>query len=520
MASSWRDPATPILDLGRRTGGRYAEKRRRLVLWPVWLWDVVAPDLTGRRLDVLERAVLGYADAGIRDSRRLATALGLDRQLIAKVWSSLRSNELLDDEDRLTPDGRTALSDARAARGQLVSAVVVVEAFQGLPLALELGRLERHTASWEEGFPIIQTGTEGRPGPTLRPYLLDAGWRSPVQPAPERIAKLAADASRPRRDAGETETLADAEVARFSEQVSVVGQARRAFVPVDLMAEELLPDALSVRLPRSSPRLVREFLKVVEEVRREHPGLERQIGELFNDVSAEVAEQGVTDGFLPQAAARARVTARCGSRLEAYAEPFEQLVALDRKCHALRHLPSPARDSIEDVITAAQKAVEAACETLRVVPRLRRWPWERESGTPKEVTYRRLAGAARMVGFHFPSPESAEGVRLAAVTPGKLFSAFMHGGGSVLPKVLSLMVYASVEPSHPIRDTAAVAPDLLFGLVALDRYRNPSSHGGRRDDDPVPTVEDAVRFQRVAERAVTALLGIPMGHVPDEADSG
>ena len=46
----------------------------------------------------------------------------------------------------------------------------------------------------------------------------------------------------------------------------------RAFVVVDFVADELMPDSLSVHLSRPTDRLVREFLKVVAEVRRRFDG--------------------------------------------------------------------------------------------------------------------------------------------------------------------------------------------------------------------------------------------------------
>lgn len=518
MASSWRKQQAPVLDLGRPSGARFAAGKRRSLLWPVWVWDVVAPDGRGRRLDVLERAALGYAELGIVDTARIASRLGLERELLAKVWASLRGRALIGGDDRPTRTGRAALEEARVARSQLVSGVVAVDAFEGLPVAIQLGEPRFLACEWSGGTPILPTGTEGRPGEPIRFSVVDCAEELRARPSARDIVRLAADASSRRRNPRESETLADAELSRFAEQVSVGENCRQAFVWIELAAEELMPEALTVRLPRPTPRLVRSFLEVVKRVGREHEGLQRKVVELLGDEAADHAATGLTDSNVMRRAAEGRVLSRMGERLAGYAEPFEQLVALERKARALEVLSDPRRDSIEDVVTAAQKSVEAACEVLRLlVPNPNRaWPWERSFRPRYQSLHERLSGNARVVGFAFPPWESPAGRRLASVNPGTLFSVFAHGGGSLLPKTLCLVVYGATEGSFlPIREAARLEPDLLSLLVELDRYRNPSSHGGRREDDVVPTVEDALRLQRIAERAVTALLNLPPVSPPE-----
>ena len=68
MASEF-SPSTEVLYFRPRAHARWRPPRKYL-LWPAWVYRVVAPMPRPRRLNVLEKAMIGLARAGIRRAEK------------------------------------------------------------------------------------------------------------------------------------------------------------------------------------------------------------------------------------------------------------------------------------------------------------------------------------------------------------------------------------------------------------------------------------------------------------------
>jgi hypothetical protein len=59
--------------------------RRRSILWPVYVWPVMAPDLGKNELNTFQEAILGLLNTGLRDLNEVARLLDLERDLVAYI---------------------------------------------------------------------------------------------------------------------------------------------------------------------------------------------------------------------------------------------------------------------------------------------------------------------------------------------------------------------------------------------------------------------------------------------------
>src|SRR5215207_7626875 len=100
----------PVLDLGPRGRSRYVAGTQQWLLWPAFVYRVVAPRVRARTLNVFQRAVLSAIAAGISTPARLAELLCLEVELVEQVVADLRASRLLDRSGRVpSADGRAAL---------------------------------------------------------------------------------------------------------------------------------------------------------------------------------------------------------------------------------------------------------------------------------------------------------------------------------------------------------------------------------------------------------------------------
>ena len=88
-----------VLNFGPQTHRRGLQwVRRTNLLWPVYAWRVVTPELHDRPLNVLQRAVLRFQLTGTREHVRVGALLGIDAELVAFVAQELMQMDLLNND--------------------------------------------------------------------------------------------------------------------------------------------------------------------------------------------------------------------------------------------------------------------------------------------------------------------------------------------------------------------------------------------------------------------------------------
>ncbi len=83
----------------------------RWILWPALAWRVIAPRPRARKLNVLQRAVLGLCAAGLARAEDIGEKLMIGRDLAAHILEELRGAGWVNARHQPTTQGRSALQE-------------------------------------------------------------------------------------------------------------------------------------------------------------------------------------------------------------------------------------------------------------------------------------------------------------------------------------------------------------------------------------------------------------------------
>jgi len=156
--------------------GRKSPYKSQSFLWPVRIWQVLAPGMDSSVLNIFQRTILGLMEAHQTDPADMAEWLGVDKELVQYILATqLMPNDWVDSRGRLTREGVERLEQDVQARQDLKPGYVFQDAFSGnlwprvvdsLPYVEPSsisgnGRLrfrQRRESDWEEEPFIIKGG--------------------------------------------------------------------------------------------------------------------------------------------------------------------------------------------------------------------------------------------------------------------------------------------------------------------------------------------------------------------------
>ncbi len=147
--------------------------RGQSFLWPVWVWEVLAPNPKRQGLNVFQRSILGLIQAGKTDPDLMAEWLGLEKELILYIIAGqLEPNGWLDHKMQLSPEGEAMLQEDNDRRNDLATAYLFQDGVSGKLWPRVAGKLSEMdvTGHNRQGFPEFQINRET--GWTERPYLI------------------------------------------------------------------------------------------------------------------------------------------------------------------------------------------------------------------------------------------------------------------------------------------------------------------------------------------------------------
>jgi len=344
---------TPVL---RRTRGK--DPSAKWVLWPVFVWRVVAPVPKERTLNLFQRAVLGLARARVVPLTDVADRLLIATDLAGLVVLELQSMALLDHTGLPTPRGVRMLEDIEEeSPDEARVGHVLSDPFTGrlwprfltgdLPIAdVELS---------DDGWPVLLSGSAGDPWKDRAFSVLPGGHDAVVMVKPGPHEGLRA--ARPHRRQRESDDVNDAR------EVPQLG--RVTFVD-DRPQPYLL--ALRVRRDESGDWMVDDpfghgeavdLRARLEERLDSHKGLRPWLAPLIGaDPSAPALGQ-------LHAEAAWMVEERLTIDIRRHDVVCERLVAMQRALLEASLEDAP-RDKWDDVLVKAQKAVERVLHVVQL----------------------------------------------------------------------------------------------------------------------------------------------------------
>lgn len=486
---------TPVLHFGPRLpkGTRWSE--RRFLLWPALLYRVVAPEVRERRLNVLQKAVLGMCRAGTMQAQRIGELLHIHPDLAALVYVELRDRGLLDGSGRPTQQGRDLFEDETLESHRMVTGHVFQDPATGALWPRFVEKLDYVELQHDEqGFPELVLGTTGEP---RRRRALMCRMGDVALPAAPSALDIVAATRRHRRAMRSVDSY---ELADEDDRPSRASGA--AIERVSLVDDQPTPVYLTtfVYLPEDGGgdwNVCDPFGFGTSPVLRRSLDRELQTSTTLRSVLESMLARSLDEQIEARrrwaAEVRAEAVLRIDRALSVNARDLPQYPDLldmeDKYVEAQMLGQACPQQTLRELLGAARRVLEG---TLRAIADQYspRDVWRRLYAHGRPIEDRRYVAeiydaSARAVGFSVPLPRA-----LADVPPNHVKAAGYADSWRLRGAIVAAVLAARDNRGHPLRGAAAAEPDLLSQLDAVARAAGEAVHGG--GDVLVPEIVFAV----------------------------
>lgn len=513
-------PDAPVLYF--KQNFQMAPGRRRHILWPVWVYRVLAPEVKPRQLNVLQTAVLGMRRAGLVEAERIGEKLDIDPQLAAFIVVELLDKGLLDRHGLPTPAGVQALEEEAFDSGQVVTGHVFQDPWSGELWPRFVEQLSFAQVEFKpKRSPDLILGSVGRPRREQTYMHLPDGIAMPSPPEAAAILEACRWHRRAIRgfepglnDDGDEHATLPASPVRL-ERISLIDEQPQAcfvvttmYLPKDdrVQSEWFVTDPFGLRENASLRRTVERQLASQTDLRRV---VETLVGQSLEDHRGK--QLAWMAAVRSQAEAVVERTLSIDSRRLGY---FDGLINM---ASAIQQANLLGEDSPEDlrrnVLTGARRVLEAMFGALATRhPLYGVWKPLYVGDIPNsDRTFVRQAYETAMatLGFAGQLPSA-----LATVKPNQLRAAC--GGGDnwrLRPMIVATLLAACKQGGHPLKRVAGVAPTFLSDLDFVVGAAGEATHAGGE----CPALGTCAELVRKVYEAVALVEDLPFEDVSTEA---
>lgn len=519
MASKFT-PDTLVLNFSPHSHGRWSS--REFLLWPTWAYRVVAPRIRERKLNVLQRAVMGLCRAGVSRAEAIADHLSVHADLAALIVSELGEAGYLDRRGLPTQGGLRVLEEEALETQEMVTGFVFQDPWAGdlwPRFAETLDYCEREFK--ENGFPVLLLGTKGKPRYESPFTVLPRTEADPATPTASAVIQAVSRHRKGLRFQDEDDIDEDSlgSFVASGVQISRVSFVEEEPQPYFLMTYLYVPesdtDALdwfacdpfglgqSVRLRRQVETLMKDDANLLGIVSRL---LGKSLLSSYEDQQRWLEEIRIKAGL--------EIDARLGVNFRTH-PAFDQVLAMEATHGEMRVYGSECPDyKVNEVLRAGVKVLEAVFASLTDTHPLGD-VWKRVH--VQRVNYRTgeqyyvpqqdrsilsasYEGAFQSLGFAEPFPESFLNVK-----PGQIRAvAEYHDTWRLRPLVTATALLAQRGPTHPLAQAAMAAPELL---VTIDEVASAGGAAGHASGDSV-SLDHAEQHVDKVYKIILALLGL------------
>ena len=485
-------PERPVLNFGPRHHSRWGF--RQFLLWPAWAYRVVAPRVRQRRLNVLQRAVMGLCRAGLTQSAALAEHLSVHMDLAAFIVTELTDLGYLSADGLPTGQGLRALEDDAIETDDMVAGYVFQDPWKNDLWPRFVERLDYCELDYNSrGFPVLLFGTTGQPRRFSAFTVLPRAAMAPTTPLAGAVVEAVARHRKVVRfsDAADAD---DEQIGDFA--VSDVQISRVSFVeddpqPVFLTTYLYVPESDTGTFdwyacdPFGLGQSVRLRLRV-ESVMREEPALFEVVNQLIGRTLHSGYEEQYKWFEALQLEAGLEVDRRLTINIRSN-RSFEQILAMESARQEMQALGQDCPErKINDVLRAGVKVLEAAFASMTethpladIWKRVYVFRVDRRTGRhqlqqqgDRELLAALYEGASLAVGFSGPIPRSLRNVK-----PGQIRSVADYGEHWRLrPLIIATVLLADRTLSHPLRRVAHEAPGILATIDEIATLGGEAGH--------------------------------------------
>ncbi|MBD2012438.1 hypothetical protein H6F96_00200 [Microcoleus sp. FACHB-53] len=464
---------TPILYYNPRPAVRWS--RRRYFLYPVRMYRVVAPRVSSRKLNILEKAVLGMCRAGVMGVAEIGSHLDIGKDLAALIITQLSDQDYVDSRGMPTPRGLETLEGETFITQDATAGFVFQDPWTGdLFPRFEEREAYADVRFNHARFPELILGTTGKPD-YQQPFMpLFIQGTAKMQPSPIEILnavqqhrRTLRNSSRIRDDDDEIwasqQLPALDRISFIDEEPSDLWLATCLYLP----EKGLSANTWNVCDPfglGDSPLLRRRLEKHIRE--QTIPKLQS----LLMDLLGEQREESINlDDWLNLADREAglKVEYKLTPAIRKWEELFEDLVAVERAYIEAQELIDSKilLDKLKDILVKSQIAAERLFKVLQKEHPTKGY-WKRISER-REHNREPLNRFAQNAGFIEPLPEGLLSVDRKAIR-----KAADDGNGSLRALMLTALLATPDNSAHPLRLASQRHPDLLHLLDQLAQKRN------------------------------------------------
>lgn len=513
---------TPVLSYGPRAhahpGGR---NDRAWILWPAWAYRVVVPEFRRRRINVLQKAVLGVLRASRLTAVELGGRLGVHPELAAFVVAELQTQGRVSDEWGVTSRGLELLDEEQEESASLMPGWVFRDPWNGalwpfVAPTLEYARIEQG----DTGYPVLELGTTGRPWRQRAWMQFPPEDRQGSMPDAREVLRAALSHARLGRRARRLNMWVDDDLGTFDtghfdlNRVSTIEPVPEPvflvtylYVPHDGEDADLDWHACDFFGRGSSPTLRR----LIAQVAADAPHLAAVLDELLGRTL-----HGGFDEFKRAAAAREYQASKLleGSLtidIQRYgvAEPLSELLESWLEVRDLEEAAAQWRR--RGVLTTCRRALERLFREVATA-----WPLagvaDQLSRDDGEVNAAKLRGIAADLGLdELPSA-------LCRVTQGQVRSVSEYDDSWRLrPLIVATLIRAHETDGHPLRSASRKAPNILSKVETVTATAGGAAHDGEDEHFELSSLDNCV--QETME-IVGLLLNLPVRPIKEVRRDG
>lgn len=464
--------------------------QRQYLLYPVRMYRVVAPRVASRKVNILEKAVLGMCRAGITEAAKIGHHLDIGKDLTALIISQLADRDYVDSRGNLTQKGQKVLEDETFIAQDATAGFIFQDPWTGDLFPRFAEREEYAEVRFNgSGWPELILGTTGKP--IYQKVFLPRDVRNTVEPRPTPMEIINAvrqhertlkNVSRIKDDDDDTWVLEKVpaldRVAFIDEEPTDLWLATCIYVSEDLSNGNAWNTCDPFGLG-DSPWLLRKLEKHLKN--QTIQGLEEWLLNMLGDQRKEQFNN--LDDWLTRADREAclQVENKLTPAIRRWEELFDDLVALERLYIEAEEVTDCKilLGKLEDILTKSQKVAERLLKMLQ-----QDYPTKGKAdrlSDRRELNRQPLNDYAKNAGFRQPLPPG-----LLSVDRNSIRKAADYGNGSLRALMLATLLATPDNSTHPLRLAAQQYPDLLDLLDELAEKRNAAAHSSNQRGDTQP----------------------------------
>ncbi|MCA6522841.1 MAG: hypothetical protein IM596_13615 [Pseudanabaena sp. M051S1SP2A07QC] len=501
---------TPILYYDPKLKGEKKWRDRRFFLYPAWMYRVVAPRTSYNKLNILEKAVLGLANAGVQSAEQIGTYLQIHKDLAALILSELSDRILINNYGIPTKQGMRLLEDEIFTTEEPVAGYIFQDVWTNELMPRFIDTEERaDTRLNSSGFPELNLGDVGQPNyqSLVMPRVRDLSPQTPnsqdilkaVRSHSKALGKLASNISdlddddMPEESLHNSQILSLKRISFIEEEPTAIWLATFLYLPNDdpdwlvcdpfgLGDSPWLHKAINKQFEKDNFRELQKRILSMNESRDDQGTL------------SELMEMYLSD-------AKQQVEVKLTVAIRRYDAIYDSLVVMEQYRSQIRDLDSA--NQYNPLINSCLIECQKVCEQIFDYIRPKYSPnkeWKQLSNNDKAFNRKFINALAEKLKFTVPIPPKLTGPQQREVR-----NAAEYGNQSLRPHILASLLATRIFVDHPLHSLAKKYPDILSRLDDLAELRNNSGHGSSRAS---PNLTEVDRCIETVYHLVSSILNL------------